>query len=454
MQNDRIIMILCACAWLISTYLLIRYLQRYNFLTVGLPMAFLLIFFLNNCGGFVYILPWYTLTKSSLLQGGNSFIVNQLGFVQTTCFLVTFTIGSIFGGSWLRRNIHFKKRKYYAKFVNYSLYHRLYLYVGIAFYFLYFVFKTINLSSVSSLFAQGLPLCAAAICIGCFDAQIAGDKRRYFYLLLLASTVFPILTLVIQGFISYASSAVSYVWGFVLVRQRLKWRHFFIFIAVFYLTLSIYVSYMQIRDNVRSIVWSGGDYSSRFDVVGKSLQSIQLFDIFNNDHLQLIDKRLNLNILVGQSVQYLDKTNKYANGETLYAAILAPIPRLLWPEKPTIAGGSQLVTRYSGRTFQPGVSVAMGYVMEMYANFGTIGVLIGGYVFGMILRLIDIVASEHLFRGELLLFFTWFLPGLTIIQPERIISVSIGAAAISFVLVKVINYTYFLFMPNSQSRNT
>ncbi|CEJ44152.1 Uncharacterized protein apha_01215 [Umezakia ovalisporum] len=442
-------------SWLLSTYFLIRYLQRYNFLTVGLPIVFILIYFLLNCGAFVYILPWYSIHNLYLVQSGHSFKVNELGFVQTTYFLVTFTLGCIFGGSWLRSSLSWlikpNQRVVAPEFGDY----RFYLYTGLVFYLMNMVLKLVNIPSVSSLLNQGLFLCATAICIGCLDAQILRDKNRYFYLLLFASTVLPVLSLVVQGFLSFATSALAYVWGFILVRQRLKWRHLLIFIAVFYLMLSVFVSYMQVRESLRSIIWAGGSYSSRIEATVNAFQkSMQLFDISNNGHLELLDTRLNLNIQVGQSIEYLNKKQTYGGGETLYTAFIAPIPRILWPEKPIIAGGSELVTRYTGRKFADGVSIGIGIVMEMYVNFSTMGVILGGYITGTILRLFDILASENLFRGRLPQALIWFMPGLSLIQPIDTIAFAVGTAATSFVLIKFLNYARILILPVSQSRST
>jgi hypothetical protein len=454
MKNDPSILLLCTLAWLLSTYFLVRYLQRYNFLTVGLPIAFILKYFLLNCGAFVYILPWYSIKDLYLIHGGHSFKVNELGFVQTTYFLVTFTIGCIFGGSWLRSSLSWlikpNQRVVAPEFGDY----RLYLYAGLVFYLMNMVLKLVDIPSVSSLLNQGLFLCATGICIGCLDAQILRDKNRYFYLLLFASTVFPALTLIVQGFLSYAAAAIAYVWGFILVRQRLKWRHLLIFIAVFYLILSVFVSYMQVRDSLRPIIWGGGSYSSRIEATVNAFQkSIQLFDISNNRHLELLDTRLNLNMQLGSSIEYLNKNQTYAGGETLYTALIAPIPRILWPEKPIIAGGSELVTRYTGRKFADGVSIGIGIVMEMYVNFSTIGVIVGGYITGTILRLFDIVASENLFRGRLPQALIWFMPGLSLIQPINTIAFAVGTAATSFVLIKFLNYAHTLLIPVSQSRS-
>jgi oligosaccharide repeat unit polymerase len=77
----------------------------------------------------------------------------------------------------------------------------------------------------------------------------------------------------------------------------------------------------------------------------------------------------------------------YLRGSSYLTWVFAPIPRLLWPDKPNVSLG--LVVRqdiYGMRTHSNGFPP--GLVAEAYMNFGALGVPIIGFVFGAVLRLI------------------------------------------------------------------
>ena len=90
----------------------------------------------------------------------------------------------------------------------------------------------------------------------------------------------------------------------------------------------------------------------------------------------------------------------FARGETIWHAIIAPVPRALWPNKPIVAGSGDLVSRYTGIMFAEGTSVGIGPVMEMYVNFGSAGVFVGFIVIGLFLGYIDFRAGESLRRAR------------------------------------------------------
>ena len=80
----------------------------------------------------------------------------------------------------------------------------------------------------------------------------------------------------------------------------------------------------------------------------------------------------------------LDQTkrrNLYLNGESFIAPVFAPVPRILWPEKPVIRIGpfvAQEVLRYKSHSGAP-----PGGIGELYLNFGWPGILIGMTILGV-----------------------------------------------------------------------
>jgi len=142
---------------------------------------------------------------------------------------------------------------------------------------------------------------------------------------------------------------------------------------------------------------------------------------------------------VGAAVYQLSQTQNFARGDTLWDALLALIPRALWPEKPITAGSGNLVSRYTGIDFASGTSVGVGQVMEFYLNFGTPGVLIGFIIMGVLVTAFDWQAAERLARNDLRGFVLWFLPGIALLQVNgQLVEITASAAA-SLVVALVVN---------------
>jgi hypothetical protein len=131
----------------------------------------------------------------------------------------------------------------------------------------------------------------------------------------------------------------------------------------------------------------------------------------------------------------------FARGETLIEALLAPVPRIFWPDKPMVAGSGDLVSRFTGIQFREGTSVGIGQVMELYVNFGEWGVFLGFIVIGAILTYVDRAAAVKRDCGDWPRFLLWFLPGICLLQAGgSLVEVTASAGAawiVAFALSRV-----------------
>lgn len=73
----------------------------------------------------------------------------------------------------------------------------------------------------------------------------------------------------------------------------------------------------------------------------------------------------------------------YANGRTITAWLVAPVPRSIWPGKPIITAGPEIGRVIYGNRAS---GVPPGLIAESYWNFGTGGVLLLPLLAGLILR--------------------------------------------------------------------
>lgn len=109
------------------------------------------------------------------------------------------------------------------------------------------------------------------------------------------------------------------------------------------------------------------------------------------------------------------------------------------------------MTEVTGITFAEGTSVGAGQVLEFYANFGWLGVVVGFAAFGAILIGLDrgIMRSLNLrdFQGLI----KYALPGFALLQPGGNL-LEICVAAVAAVLVAH-GVTIVLSMAHSRPRS-
>lgn len=316
---------------------------------------------------------------------------------------------------------------------------RVYLACGVIFYLLSATFFG-RLPTASAIIATGQQLVVVGLALCCWKAWREGSIRRLIGWLLV-SLLLPFTTVITAGMLGYGAIAVLTILIFVASLFRAPVKVSLAGTLLVYLGLSAYVSYMRDRADIRAAVWGEQPVGERLDRVTKTVATFEWFDPADWEHLRRIDGRLNQNFLVGAAVYQLSQTHAYAGGDTLWDALLALIPRALWPDKNIQAGSGDLVSHYTGIDFAAGTSVGIGQVMEFYINFGTPGVVIGFLLMGVLVTALDWQAAERLARSDLQGFVLWFLPGIALLQVGgQLVELTASAAASLIVAVLVNRY--------------
>lgn len=296
-----------------------------------------------------------------------------------------------------------------------------------------------SLPTVTALISGASNLAVVGLVLKSWSAWQCGN-RKAFRLWLTLGAAYPLLTIITQGFIGFGIFNTILVFTFVAAFYRPRWKLVVLGLAAGYLGLSIFVTYMRDRGAIRDTVWGEQAYGSRLDQLQATFSQVELFSISEDEHLERIDLRLNQNSLVGASVRYLEAGRvEFAKGGTLWQALIAFVPRAIWPDKPVMAGSGDLVSKYTGYYFAEGTSVGVGQVMEFYINFGSAGVIIGFLIIGFIIALIDKRAGECFANNDWLNFACWYLPAIAIMQVGGSlvdVTASAGAALAVAMLVK------------------
>ena len=256
-----------------------------------------------------------------------------------------------------------------------------------------------KLPSADAIIGAGKQCSLLAVCLFCWLAWQRG-RRMEFRLWLALSCALPVITVVSAGFIGYGIAMLGTILMFVAMFYRPRWIIVVGLVLGIYGGMSFWVAYAVNRAEIRSAVWGGEDLGARTNAISKVFDVIQPFDFSNQDHLNVVDIRLNQNALVGAATRTTPDYVPYVYGKTLYEAAIAVIPRALWPDKPVVAGSGDYVSQHTGIIFAESTSVGMGQVFEFYINFGVTGVVIGFMLLGIMLRRLDIGFVRGIESGD------------------------------------------------------
>jgi hypothetical protein len=385
---------------------------------VGLVLAFLLnLWLIHWAASVIYLFPWYNGPGPDFtVLGTEQSLYAVLGFAFGSLALAPFLLDS--GLLPRARGVHNPDARLPKAYL-----------VGGGIFYVLLSTSVASLPSMSAVVSAGQELTVVGLSLCCWQAWRDRDPRKM-ALWLGISFLPPFLTVITRGFIGYGAVATLSVLIFLSNFVRRRITVVVIGALLGYMALSVYVTYMRDRGEIRQSVWGGQSLSDRTDRIALTASNFEWFDPWNQQHLQRIDGRLNQSYIVGAAVARLSETGDFARGETLWDAALALIPRAFWPDKTITAGSGRLVTRFTGIQYDNSTSVGIGQVMEFYVNFGATGVFLGFVVMGMIVTALDILATERLANGDLHGFVLFYLPGLAFLQVGgQLVEVTASAGA-------------------------
>lgn len=275
-----------------------------------------------------------------------------------------------------------------------------------------------QIPSVSAAVEKGGGIWMLGVMLGLRAAFQRGDHKRI-GIWLGALMVYPILMLLLGGFLSYGSAAIIIVCSALTISTRSYW-HVVIGVTVFtFLSLSIFVNYFQHRNDIRDQVWGGAPVEARIESVIDTGRDFEWLDPTNRRHLISLDQRLNQNYFVGLAAKRIQQGQvDYLKGDSVWEGLLSLVPRVLWHEKSVFAGSPQIVAKMTGLRLSGTSSFGVGNVMEFQINFGIPGVVIGFLVLGWLIGTLDLKAAVAEGRGDLGAVILFFLPCVALIQPN------------------------------------
>jgi hypothetical protein len=173
-------------------------------------------------------------------------------------------------------------------------------------------------------------------------------------------------------------------------------------ITLISITLIFFMAFNSVKGEYRYLTWAGGRFS-QVSVIEK----VQLFidlavrkyqnngissqgkNFYGSDFNSVISRTAHIAVF-SEVVKDTPTRVAYWGGETYLPLITSYIPRILFPDKPTERTGNNFGRRYNylGRNDYT-TSFNLPWIIEMYANFGDLGVLIGMPLVGLLLAFLE-----------------------------------------------------------------
>lgn len=423
--------LLVLIVWLVVVAILGLYYWRKREKSAGVVLTYAALFSGSHAlQGAIYAIPWYTPHFEPALVFE--------GFVQSTIGLVSLAVGVLIVAPILRQASHRSQPAVAAtppaaaddmQYASSRL-PIFYLVVGLIAYFIFTpVFA--NVPTLSAFVGGLYRLVHIGLALAFWQA-ITAPKRNFFVLFALIglTILWPMVTILNDGFLGTGLWPTVFIFVFLMLRQRRPVMALLLLALVFYLGVSLIVTYYGERPVIRGVVWGGSEFETRVNTLIQVITNdAQLFNIYDTQQLSYIDDRLSLNRLVGLGVRRLDTgVNEYAGGQTILDAALMIVPRAIWPEKSIEVGGQTLVNQYTGVYMYGDTSVALGQVLEFYVNFGTVGVIAGFLIFGLLLALIDRKVANSLRMGNYYAAALWLIPAFGLWLPENNLITVVGSS--------------------------
>lgn len=409
-------MMLLSVVVCIASFVGVVALLRRKQVTLGLPIAYLGSLLLIHVPGAVA----HLIDRDDLLIAGREF--TRIGIGLTAAGSVAFCVGV-----WLA---HFKSVDPTPRPANRTLFARFCLLGGAAATMLSFMFWV---PSIGAVIERGGLVWMLAVALG-LKASLRKSDRMLTWKWIGVLLIYPFLTVVLRGFMSYGVAAMITVLSVVVVTARSNIRVAVGCVIATIIGISVFFSYFEHRGAIRGAVWGGAPVERRVDVSFDAVKGITLFDPRNESHLYALDARLNQNLFVGLAAARIEAgETKLLHGRSIWEGFLSIVPRALWPDKPVTAGSGRIVADMTGLDLDRNTSFGVGNVMEFHINFGLWGVVIGFAILGFVLGRLDRRAAESDVKGELGSTIVYYLPAVAMIQPNGSMVEIVGGATAAWI---------------------
>jgi hypothetical protein len=405
----------------LATFAVLVWWLRRNKVSLGIPVAYLFsLLFLHVPGAIAHMVGGEYLYDTK---------ATEIGIRYTAIGTVAFTVGVIVVGSFAGA----RQRKNSAQLTSVGL-HRFAVFCLLAGLLVTYTLRLfVSIPSIGAIIETGGGIWVLGVLLGLQSAMRRGDGGQITSWLA-AMGVYPLLTLLLGGFLSFGATPVFIILSGLVISTRSSWRVGIGLPVVALVFFTMFLSYFNNRDQIRDAVWSGAAMGERVRESTRIFSDLEFFDSQNQRHLEALDRRLNQNFFVGMADQRIKSGEvNYKNGQTFVDGLISLIPRIIWPAKPVFAGSPDIIREMTGFIINDATSYGVGNVMEFHINFGMPSLILGFLFLGMLLGWCDRHACIRVQRGDWGSAIVFFMPGAAMIHPNGSLVELVSGGASAFI---------------------
>lgn len=176
--------------------------------------------------------------------------------------------------------------------------------------------------------------------------------------------------------------------GFLFaLRYRWKWRAVLVVLIGFVLVLIL--QQVKVAYRLSSTQASNAGLSSQLEKFGASAGEIlgKPETIVDESAIAATAVRVNQGWIVALAMKHVPEVEPFCYGETIKAQVIGLlVPRFVMPTKYVVANNAEF-TRFTGRKLTDATTMTLGYLGEMYVNFGVSGGILAVGCYGLLLGL-------------------------------------------------------------------
>ncbi len=218
-------------------------------------------------------------------------------------------------------------------------------------------------------------------------------RRGYAYL------VFVIGFEMVRGFTGFFADFKDVFFvllvGIFAARPKLKLGGVVAGLAVVSVLLVLGAFWSAVKENYRMYV-SQGSYQQQVLVPVEDRLAFLSDQAFNIDSrtmirgFDLLARRWGYIEFLAATMRNVPARLPFQDGAQVGAAVMHVLqPRLLFPDKPPLPSDTELAARYTGLPLNEGnnasaTSISLGYLAELYVDFGLFGALAGAFLIGLL----------------------------------------------------------------------
>jgi hypothetical protein len=190
-------------------------------------------------------------------------------------------------------------------------------------------------------------------------------------------------------------------------------------------------------------------FEDRIAFLGKKL--LEADERTMAEGLDLLVHRIGYIDYLAATMRHVPSRLPYQDGAQVGGAIMHILqPRLLFPDKPPVPTDSQVLEKYTGfrwgESSGADTSVSLGYVAELYVDFGPFGTVLGTFIMGLLVGRTYRYISSSRSLPAVMNYGLAVMLAMTLTQFEQALIKTIGAFVMSLIVILVLRRFFLPYL--------